>query len=143
MFHDVSTSKHKKCITKLVMYISLKSLQLRYKKPIWRLRSNHIFLILKSQLSHCKYYDRTNCCLLDTLFASNRQTHLLNVLQGHIRSMWWFTLYKSHDAKVMHHGYKFHAQIVKTTLVAVLNLMRLNSVRYGQHPFVFVLFLFM
>ena len=54
--------------------------------------------------------------------------------------MWWFTLYKSHDTKVMHHGYKFHAQIVKTTLVAVLNLMRLNSVRYGQHPFVFVLF---
>ena len=115
------------------MYISLKSL----------LRSNHIFLILKSQLSYCKYYDRTNCCLFDTLFASNRQTHLLNVLQGHIRSMWWFTLYKSHDTKVMHHGYKFHAQIVKTTLVAVLNLMRLNSVRYGQHPFVFLLFLFM
>ena len=107
------------------------------------LRSNHIFLILKSQSSYCKYYDRTNCCLFDTLFASNRQTHLLNVLQGHVRSMWWFTLYKSHDTKVMHHGYKFHAQIVKTTLVALLNLMRLNSVRYGQHPFVFLLFLFM
>ena len=33
LFHDVSTSKHKKCITKTVMYISIKSLQLRYEKP--------------------------------------------------------------------------------------------------------------
>ena len=39
----------------------------------------------------------------------------------------------------MHHGNKFHAQIVKTTLVTELNLMRMNGVRYGQHHFMYVL----
>ena len=56
LFHDVSTSKHKKCITKTVMYISIKSLQLRYEKPgqdiLLRLVDATIIFFLSWNLNH-------------------------------------------------------------------------------------------